>query len=384
MKTIWINFLHAYQPPSQDAEVLAKVADECYRPLIALAKKYPSWNFTFNISGVLTELLFQNGFGDIIDGLRFLAERGQIEWVSSAMYHPILPLIPAKQALRQIDLNDEINRRILGASYSPKGFFCPEMAVDDTVLDLIARKGYKWAILDEYSAASPVSPALFYKHKSGLSLVFRNRQVSKTYVPFTILGDLKKNNIAPYIISATDAELYGHHHRDHEDLLEKVLSSDRVSTWTIGRYLCAPFQTREIKIQPSSWETTPEDFKEKNSFPLWKDPKNIFHQKLWSFAQVMCKILDKYPQDPNLDSAQFHLDRGLASCAFWWCSAKRPSPFCPITWNPDEIEKGLLELVKVSRSLGTLPSSVKIRHEKSYHTLKMLLWQRHWEEFGKK
>ena len=85
----WAQLLHFYQPPTQIPEVLRKICDESYRPLINVFKKYPHARVTVNINGVLTEMLYQCGHSDIIDGLNELADRGQIEFTGSGKYHPI-------------------------------------------------------------------------------------------------------------------------------------------------------------------------------------------------------------------------------------------------------------------------------------------------------
>ena len=87
----WAQLLHFYQPPTQLPEVLHKICNESYRPLIEVFSKHPNARATININGVLTEMLWYHVYGDIIDGLVKLAEKGQIEFVGSGKYHPILP-----------------------------------------------------------------------------------------------------------------------------------------------------------------------------------------------------------------------------------------------------------------------------------------------------
>src|SRR6476646_4326066 len=84
MATIyWANLLHFYQPPIQLPEVLRKIVDESYRPLIDVFEQHPQAKASVNINGVTTEMLYESGYQDVIDGLRGLAERGQIEFVGS-------------------------------------------------------------------------------------------------------------------------------------------------------------------------------------------------------------------------------------------------------------------------------------------------------------
>ena len=109
----WAPILHFYQPPTQFPAVLKRICDESYRPLIALLGEFERARATVNINGSLTQMLLDCGHQDIVDGLRRLAEGGRIEFLGSAMYHPILPLIPESEIARQIQLNQATNRRAL-------------------------------------------------------------------------------------------------------------------------------------------------------------------------------------------------------------------------------------------------------------------------------
>src|SRR6266498_1278614 len=122
----WAPVLHFYQPPTQFPEVLKRVCRESYRPLIDLLGEFTRSRATVNINGALTEMLLDSGHDDIIEGLKQLAGNGRIELVGSAMYHPILPLLPECEIRRQIALNQTTNQRAFGDAYQPAGFFAPE------------------------------------------------------------------------------------------------------------------------------------------------------------------------------------------------------------------------------------------------------------------
>src|SRR4030042_6276880 len=138
----WAPLLHFYQPPTQHHWVLKKVGEESYRPLIKLFKELPNAKVTVNINGVLTEMLDEHGMSDVIEGLRELGERGQLEFTGSAKYHPILPLIPQDEGVRQIVHNFNTNRRLLGKSFAPAGFFPPELAYSEDILRQVVESGY--------------------------------------------------------------------------------------------------------------------------------------------------------------------------------------------------------------------------------------------------
>src|SRR3989344_6462571 len=117
----WIEFLHLYQPPTQTSEILRQVTDESYSHILKLTEKYPNLRLTINISGSLLEKFQENNMSAILEDYKKLLDAGRIELTGSAMYHPILPLIPPEEVRNQIELNKLKFREIFGDSYKPKG-----------------------------------------------------------------------------------------------------------------------------------------------------------------------------------------------------------------------------------------------------------------------
>ena len=145
----WANFLHIYQPAEQTQDILNRVVNESYRPIIKRLKSSVRAKLTLNVNAILTELLVEHGYEDIIKDLRYLSEKGQLEFTESAKYHAFLPLIPKDEIKRQIELNHKINKSIFGEVYKPRGFFSPEMAFSREVADVVSDMGYEWMVLDE-------------------------------------------------------------------------------------------------------------------------------------------------------------------------------------------------------------------------------------------
>ena len=54
---IWAPLLHIYQPPTQFAEVLKRITEESYIPLVEFLTRNPQAKLTLNIPGSLTQQL---------------------------------------------------------------------------------------------------------------------------------------------------------------------------------------------------------------------------------------------------------------------------------------------------------------------------------------
>ena len=87
--------------------------------------------------------------------------------------------------------------------------------------EIVERVGEKYPGIPDYKKK-------YLDTASGLQIIFRNRQYSKSYVPSTILKIIedgrKKNSQTDIIITATDAELFGLRHNDQTGKLERLLN----------------------------------------------------------------------------------------------------------------------------------------------------------------
>ena len=111
MTTYWAPLLHAYQPPTQDIGILRKIDKECYKPLFSMLEEHDNVKICLNINGVLIDLLHEFDLEDTIELVQNLVADQKLEILGTAKFHPILPLIPEKEAQRQILLNEDVNRK---------------------------------------------------------------------------------------------------------------------------------------------------------------------------------------------------------------------------------------------------------------------------------
>lgn len=356
-----------------------------YWRIVRALEEHPHVKFTINISGCLVSRWENLGYFDLIERIKNLIEKKQIELVGSAAYHPILPLISEGEAKRQIAENEEIIRKYFG-TIKLKGFFFPEMAYNHKVAKIIKSMGYKYLILDEISRNGKLNQTdtkkIYLDKNSGLKIVFRERGLSKKYVPDELLGRKNKNE---FFITATDGELYGLRHMDPTGEFEKLLKNKNLITKTISEFIAEKKSAEKISVINSNWESTEEEIKKRNYYALWQNKKNKIHNELWKLASIANKLGEKNKKDKNYYWVRWHLVRGLASCTFWWASGKDLGEFSPLPWNPDEIERGTNELIRSIRALDNQKTrKEKIKAEKIYIKIKQLVWKHHWTYYWKK
>jgi len=384
----WAPFLHFYQPPIQFHKVLRKIANESYRPLLAVLEQQANAKVTINMCGVLTEMLSEHNSSDILERIGVLAGKGRLEFVDSAKFHAILPLIPLHEMVRQIKLNRETNEHFFGKVYKPRGFFPPEMCYSNKVGSCIKGLGYEWVLLsgvahpenwplDFISSISRGQPGLkvFYRDDIISNKISFHELDSSGFV--SALAGLTQGKKDIYVITAMDAETFGHHIRGwektflakvyetiqalettyysdeqqwksmvstHSQILDGIGGSQTVKVVTLSELLDI-FPHRSSKPpRPSSWSTTKEDIANKNYYPLWSDRDNRIHQLQWAHMELCCTSVQfaENLKELNNEASQFRdiarglLDKALHSCQFWWANKARG------LWSVNLIYKGLL------------------------------------------
>ncbi|MHA1340741.1 MAG: hypothetical protein ACTSRZ_11540 [Promethearchaeota archaeon] len=360
--TVYFAFLlHIYQPPVQIPSVLNKIVIESYRPLLQALIEHPHIKITLNINGTLTEQLHDYKYDDVINKIRLLASKGQIEFTGSGKFHPLLPLIPEPEVKRQIQLNNDTNRYFFGDVYKPRGFFPPEMAVSEEIMKPIKDMGFDWIIAAGIANTLPEWPTTFIsQHESGLNLIFRDDLISvdvafdkvNTVDKFADRLKWKNQSHDYYVIIALDGETFGHHIKHAiDDFLIPLFSSiphrDDIKMCNISEIVDKFPKGPKQKIRASSWSTMPYDIANNNPFPLWLDPNNKLHYyqyKFLMYSMTAVHLVSNYYNQMNNDQKSFYnnarnfLDRGLHSCQEWWAS-KRP------WYSPDMILRGLNEIL---------------------------------------
>ncbi|MBN1801490.1 MAG: hypothetical protein JW891_08290 [Candidatus Lokiarchaeota archaeon] len=376
MTTYWAPLLHIYQPPTQEIDILRKINKECYVPLFSVIEKNDNSKFCLNINGVLMELLKEYGMDDTLDLLDQLVVAGKVEILGTGKFHPILPLIPKEEASRQIRMNEESNRNEFGASWMPRGFFPPEMAISTETINLIGNLGYKWVIMsgiacptEEKGIEWPYNK--IYSAPNGMLLYFRDDILSNK-IAFQKIGakefvqalgeiypvkDKTKNDKDKYIITAMDGETFGHHIPNYEkvflaktlDLVNKESDIETIFISDLSQKF--PIDKKKILPRNSSWSTNYEDLKASVPYPLWKHPDNNVHKYYWKILKSLNRLLkmaSKIDHSSNWDienyynTARWFYDRGIHSCPPWWANFDRGM------WSPNLIYKGVELLIRSS------------------------------------
>lgn len=380
MEKYWVNLLHMYQPPWQKRSVLLEFYQSSYLYTIQTLENNPRLKVSINIAGALTEQLVREKKFNWISRVRKLVDKGQIELVGSAIYHPILPLIPEEEVIRQVKLNEELNSHwfkeqwfLAELNYGGRGFFLPELAYSEEVAKIVASLGFDWLVLDEMSfrAAAPIDWGITHKLKnSSLKLYIRNKLGFEDAVA-TIQQSKEK-----LLVTASDGEIYRKPHKasDWKVDWETLLAIPRLNFMTGGEYFkfLGP-ATREAKPLSGSWQLTEEESAIKSYYHNWNNKDDELHQNLWRLLQEILELKTKVANDANFYYVEKNLDKALASCTWWWVDGRN------LGYNPTEVNRGLDMIIDVVRTFKDIDLEERLRFEKLYSEIVYQIWERHWK-----
>lgn len=381
----WANFLHFYQPANQQPDILEAIVAQSYRPIVEGIKKSKRVHLTININGALLELLHKYEYHDIINDLKTLVAENRIEITGSAKYHALLPLLSDEEIVRQIELNTETLKHFF-PDYQPEGFFCPEMAYDERIGKIIEKLGFKWMILDEISCGGEVGQVdysqIYKLHDSKLKVFFRDRRLSNLIMSAVVRsrdtlleameGEMKKNN---YIVTAMDAETFGHHRPGLEKMLFEVFETEEFELIKISDV--EKYYKEKIEITPAkaTWASSKDDIENNIQFLSWNDPENIIHKWQWAFTHlVLEEVYDMDRGHPRYALVRNKMDMALGSDHFWWASAK---PW----WSLEMIEYGAYSLLDTLKHIPDVDSRI-VEESRDYYE-KIITTAFNWQRTGK-
>ena len=375
----WAIVLHFYQPPTQDPLITKTVLYSCYLPLLKMLERHEGAKVTLNLTGSLLFQLGKLGAGEFFLSVRRLIDLGRVSLINCPVHHPVIPLTPPGVVLRQLDRNRQVLRETLGVEPLSRGIFLPELAVDEQSLDRLAdRPEYEFAVVDEEAVSGEYRPVARWKK---LKLAVNKRAVSEVLRSYP--GKMRADKLLAWvesqvdrggtIVSANDAELFGHHYEERGEVLEGLLSSANFEFVSLAEVMEQDTDSIQTdRIVASTWQAKTMGV---GAFDLWADKQNGLQQGYLKLANMAAQSFESWADKLSgheLRSANEHLDQGWSSCHLYWLS-NRP------WWHPEVAGRGAENLIKCIRSLP-MAAAIKAEAEKSYHDLVQAMWLYHWSD----
>lgn len=310
------------------SDVNFKVAIESYLPFFlrqdmdkvfhhSCITFFPSLRYWFEKAYPQGELSGWSSFNTMLElRIKMMPER-HYHVLSGPPIHIILPLLPEDDIRTVLEMTRQIDTQDFG--FTPKGLFCPEMAVDARVLKIAAAEGYEYIPLRDYQvdfddktrqyADGKVDSVNNVAHvkfpdNSEIAVILVdtkisgqyafNREATKNADQFL---DSLKHHMDSNKLSAIDGETIGHHIQ-YLDLffarMHEVMEEKGFLELDVQRLLSSP-EKLYASVKPTSWSCT-------HGFGRWtgecdcdNPPHEVRHNKY-----VFSKKLRYYNDQINL------------------------------------------------------------------------------------
>jgi alpha-amylase len=137
---------HNHQPAGNFGWVFEDVCTKAYEPMVAALERHPTIHVGLHYSGPLLDWLKTERPG-LVDRIRVLADRGQVEVLGGPLYEPVLAALPVRDRIGQLERMAAEVEATFGRR--PAGAWLPERVWEPDVPSALAAAGYAWTILDD-------------------------------------------------------------------------------------------------------------------------------------------------------------------------------------------------------------------------------------------
>ena len=185
--------LHNHQPVGNFGWVFEEVSGKAYEPMVAALERHPTIRIGLHYSGALLEWLRAER-PELITRLRALVDRGQVEILGGGLYEPVLPSLPDRDRLGQLERMAATVEEAFGRR--PSGAWLAERVWEPDLPRSLAAAGYGYTILDDahFRSAAIAEDAMwgpYITEDQGQRLtVFGTEQGLRYRVPFQPVPDV--------------------------------------------------------------------------------------------------------------------------------------------------------------------------------------------------
>ena len=138
--------IHNHQPVGNFGHIFAEATDRAYAPLVAALERHPAIRLALHYSGPLLDWLRAHR-PELLQQIRGLVARGQVEVMTGGYYEPILAIIPDADKRGQIE---KLTRTIADEfGYAAEGLWLAERVWEPHLARALGEAGVRYTIVDD-------------------------------------------------------------------------------------------------------------------------------------------------------------------------------------------------------------------------------------------
>ena len=144
-----VNFVfavHSHQPIGNFDSVFEEAYQAAYKPFLDVLERHPSVKFTQHWTGTLLEWVVDH-HPELIDRIKGMVQRGQIELLTGAYYEAILPVIPPEDRVGQIRKLTTLLKDLFGVQ--PRGMWLAERVWEQHLVTSLVEAGVEFVMIDD-------------------------------------------------------------------------------------------------------------------------------------------------------------------------------------------------------------------------------------------
>jgi hypothetical protein len=147
MKKLKFAFaIHNHQPIGNFEHVFESAYTQGYIPFLELLERHPHFKISLHFSGILLEWMKQR-HPESLDKVKALVGRKQVEMMTGGYYEPILPAIPDRDKLGQIEKLSQFIKNEFDTQ--PVGMWLAERVWEPHLPKPISEAGVRYTIVDD-------------------------------------------------------------------------------------------------------------------------------------------------------------------------------------------------------------------------------------------
>ncbi|MBI5549299.1 MAG: hypothetical protein HY901_35895 [Deltaproteobacteria bacterium] len=332
MKRAYLSPIVDLSLPIADDPVAARRLGAGLELWLGLLEAKPSLRLEVALAASVTLQLLRWGEERALQLLAERAGAGQVSFLTTAAAGALLPLVPPREATRQLTRNDRLNREALGEwVFRPEGLFPPQLGYSRSVAELASDRGLPRILADGLALGRrgvlPRDRHFVLSGRPGFHVFFVDRELSWE-LERGHLADAQALHrlVAPRRSGYALVRIPGRTLAERGPatvLLSSLSGRSPTLTATLEEILALFPEVEPVEPIACALGTDPGELAAGVQFAKWSAPGNELHALLWRLVELGSAEAARLTGEPVGGRMHAVLDESL-DCSAWRFASGKP------------------------------------------------------------